>query len=304
MKKVLITGGHGFIGQALAYYLSKHDYEITTVDFKKLNSQVSKNWIPIVKDVREYFKQLDDMHKLRNLFGEDTPFDLIIHLAAIPRSGIASEYPEAVLRNDIDCLVSALGYCRTHTSTRFIYASSSAAVWADSRYNTAALVKQIGEQIVSTYSSSYGIKATTARLFNVYGPGESEYGENTGIIRSFKKAVWLGTPVVIYGSGDQTRDFTHIDDVVDGLSLIVNEMLTDDFREIYEIGTATADITVSQIANEFIKGTGLTVAITDRKNNELQFTKADSTLWPKFWYPKHDILSYINRWKDEGCPLD
>lgn len=305
MKRILITGGQGFIGRNLAMYLATSNlYDITSVDFKPADVLDVLRWRNINKDVRVFMKELDDAHQLKNLYDELEPYDLIIHLAAIPRVGVSLAYPEATLRNNVDSLIDVLGYCRAHPSTKLLFVSSSSATWADSRFNPYALSKKIGEQLVDTYRATYGIKCATVRLFNVYGAGESEFAEYTTLVRTCKKALWTKRPVFIHGDGNQVRDFTHIDDVVDGLAAIIGEMGNGTARDLYELGSGDASVSVVQVVDAFMKGEPNQIVNVPGRPHEVQMTKADITLWPKFWYPKIKILEYIKKWKEEGCPLD
>lgn len=305
MKKILITGGQGFIGRQLAMYLASSAlYDVTTVDFKPADVLDVLRWKSINKDVRVYMKELDDAHQLKNLYDEPEPYDLIVHLAAIPRVGVSLAYPESVLRNNVDSLIDVLGYCRTHPSTRLLFVSSSSATWADSRFNPYALSKKMGEELLDTYRATYGIKCATVRLFNVYGPGESEYGEFTTLIRACKKAIWTGQPVFIHGDGSQVRDFTHIDDVVDGLAAIIGEFGNETVRDLYELGSGDASVSVSQVVDTFVNGEPNQIVNRPPRLHDPHMTKADVSLWPKFWYPKINIIDYIKKWKEEGSPLD
>lgn len=301
MTKVLITGGNGFIGKHLTEYLHAKGLDVTTVDIKNPNRITP--WKCISKNVRVYMKELDDAFKLRNLFGNDDPFDFIIHLAAIPTHGIALENPEHVLCNNIDNLTDVLGYCRNHPDTKLLFISSSSVVWSDPSFNPQAMSKQIGEQLLELYRNTYTIKCATVRLFNVYGPGENEYGHHTSLIRSLKKAVWLDQPALVHGDGSQTRDFTHVSDVVDGIWCIMSELLSETAQDVYELGTG-GGISVEQIVNAFKGDDPLDIINIESRANDPYMTKADVTLWPKFWYPKINILEYIKKWKDEGSTLD
>lgn len=304
MKRILITGSDGFIGRFLTRFLCVQGlYDITTVDLKPSSRADQVGLKHVCKDVRQFMKELDDQHQLRHLYVEQRPYDLIIHLAAIPRAGISLQYPESVIRNNVDGLVDVLGYCRTHPSTALLFISDGTVIQADATSSPYALSKHIGEQLIQTYRASYSIKCATLRLFSVFGPGESEYAGDTSLSRTCKKAIWLNQPVEIHGTGNQSRDFTHIDDVVDGISLVIGEMKKNNFKPVYELG-AGAPTEVVQVVDAYMK----------REQNEIVYVAArpgmpdkvcaNPLLWPQYWYPQISILDYIQRWKDGGCQLD
>lgn len=304
MKRILITGGHGFIGRHLAIALTSSDTNITTVDVKKPQPGDDLVWDTEMKDVRVFMKELENQRQLSNLYGEPEPFDFIFHLAATPRVGISLEHPELVLRNNIDTLIDVLGYCRHHPKTKLIFISSSSVIWTDIDRNPYALSKHIGEELVSTYAATFGITATVTRLFNVYGPGEAEYGSSTTLIRQCKKALWKSTPIIVHGDGTQIRDFTHVDDICRGLICVMKELDAGDYKNIYEIGMADGSVSVNDVVNAFASGEDVSIHHAPARQDDPPMTKADCRFWPKHWHPSINVIDYINEWKNDGYPLD
>lgn len=276
--KILITGGLGFIGMHLAENLA--------VD----------NWVVVCdkkqgKSIQEY-----DIDAFKP--------DIIYHLAATARVGVSLKDPAGVIQNNISGLLKVLEYCRQHPATKLIFASSSSVKFAKLDKNPYALSKAMGEQLVDMYRNLYDVRAVSVRFFNVYGPREADYGMNTTLVKQCKKNLLAKQPFYIEGDGEIIRDFTHVDDVVDGLIAVCNDMDERQALNLFELGSGIASITVRQVVEEFQKGTTLPIEWRASRIGDPPYTNANIYLSPKGWSPKIDILTYIQNWKADGCPDD
>lgn len=303
MKKILVTGGHGFIGKHLATALASCGHAVTVCDVKKADEADLFLWDEVNRDVRIFMRELDTGLKLQSLFGEADHFDYIFHLAATPRLGMGLAFPEEVLRNNIDSLIDVLGYCRKNKHTKLIFISSSSVVWADCSLNPYAQSKAVGENILDTYVSTFGVNAVTARLFNVYGPGEAECGKNTTLVKQCKKAIIGKNGFTIFGDGSAVRDFTHVSDIVDGLLEIMSEMEQGVNANVYELGAGDDSVTVKQVVHAFFGDDDL-ITYADARFGEPPLTRADQSKWPLRWFPQIKVIDYINDWCKAGCPND
>ncbi len=170
---VLVTGGLGFIGQHLCNKLKK-DHNVSFIDYKVTNSVQDSN-------IEKYNPSI------------------IFHLAATARVGVSLEDPAGVIDNNISSLLKVLEYCRSNPHVKLIFASSSSAKFANLKRNPYALSKAMGEQLIELYRETYSVKATSVRFFNVYGPGEADYGSNTTLVKQCKKQILAGKPLYIDG---------------------------------------------------------------------------------------------------------
>lgn len=249
----------------------------------------------IMKDVQVYMNELKTLKRLpiiQDLVVDPVkPFDLIIHLAATARVGISLEKPEEVLANNIGTTLQVLSYAREMPSTRVLFASSSAVKFADLETNPYAMSKKISEDLVNTYRESFGVQCTNVRLFNVYGPGEANYGKHSTFIRKCRMAVETGSKITVFGDGSQKRDYTHVDDVVSGLQIIA-ELL--DWEDEYEIGSGAKPTSTKQIATTFSDALGVDVEYVRPRRGDPQYTQADPSKNPPGWKARWTVEEYLN----------
>lgn len=277
--KIIVTGGKGFIGTHLVNKLKALDHEVTVVD-----SRGGK----LVQELRD-----DDLKG----------YDVIFHLAATARVGISLNFPEETLSNNINSTLLLLDHCRKYPSTQLIFASSSSAAFADVMQNPYAMSKRICEDLIEMYRKTYGVKGTIVRFFNVYGPGEADYGPHTTLIKQCKKGYLNGMGFYITGDGSIVRDFTHVYDVVAGLARILDcSQFMEQHR--FELGSTDATVSVKDIVEEFQKGTDLRIRHRKSRPGDPPKTCASKDAVPEGWEPKVKVLEYIRQWKACGCPAD
>lgn len=243
-----------------------------------------------------------DVANLKDLLGEPVKYDLVVHLAAIPRVGISLNTPAHVIKNNVNSTLAALEYCRK-ADIPFINISSSSVVWADVNKNPYALSKKMGEDMVNTYCETFNTKATNVRLFNVYGPGELDNGQYTTLIRRCKTAIRTGTPLPLFGDGENLRDYTHVLDVVQAIIQVMRDAHLRELNPLYEVGPGQGTVSVNDIIREFGIA-GLEVDPQPARLGDPPLTKADTDLWPAGWWPKIDVLDHIRNWVSLGCPRD
>lgn len=277
---ILVTGGFGFIGRHLTSTFEANHIEVTPFGNREAGQLVQNRGDSFLSQ-----------------------FDVIYHLAAIPRVGVSLEKPGLVLHNNHESTLRLLEYCRHNPKTKLIFASSSSVKFANLQENPYALSKKMGEDLIKLYVDTYGITASSVRFFNVYGPGESEYGKNTTLVKAFKKCILEKRNFKVNGDGSIRRDYTHVNDVVSGLARVHMEMIRGNHKPLYEIGSGQ-DTSVKQIAEAFQEGTDLEIEYGPARNGDAPFTCADQNLLPVGWYPTVDVIEYIREWKASGCPND
>jgi len=226
---ILVTGGAGFIGSNLITRLLREGRRVVCLDsFNDYYDPAIKrdNVAPHLKEKRYSLIEGDirDEALVARLFAEHRP-EIVVHLAA--RAGVRGSLKEPALYVDVNERGTAvlLEAARQHKANQFIFGSSSSVYGADSPLpfsteDTAlhpispyAATKRAGELLCYTFHHLYGLNVLCARFFTVYGP----HGRPDMAIYKFTKAMFEGRPISVYGDGTSRRDYTHVDDIVDGL---------------------------------------------------------------------------------------
>jgi nucleoside-diphosphate-sugar epimerase len=222
MAFYLVTGGAGFIGSHLTEELRRRGERVRVAD--SLITGHRKN-LAHVSGVEFLEGDLADMDVTR---GAVEGVDYVLHQAAIPSVPRSVEDPITSNRANIDATLNVLVAARDAKVKRVVYAGSSSAYG-----NTAtlpkredmptnplspyALQKLVGEQYMQMFTTLYGLETVTIRYFNVFGPRQDPSSPYSGVISVFAKALLENKAPTIYGDGEQTRDFTYVANVVDGV---------------------------------------------------------------------------------------
>lgn len=215
--KVVITGGAGFIGSHLADALLAQGYETHVVD-NLANGH--KEDVPAAAVFHE--KDILDTAAMREIFAGASA---VFHLAALPRVTFSIDYPAESHAANIDGTFSVLLAARDAKVGRVVYGASSSAYGEqatmpfteDMKPNPLSLYgfqKYAGEEYARLFSLNYGLSTVSLRFFSVYGPRMRPDGGYALAIPKFLAARKAGEPLPITGDGTQTRDFTHVRDVV------------------------------------------------------------------------------------------
>lgn len=218
-KTVLVTGGAGAIGCNLSKELVKRGCNVIIID--NLSSGFKSN---IPKKCRFIYGDICDEKTLKKAF--DYAPDIVFHLAANFANQNSVEHPESDLKTNGLGTLRLLKYSKKNKIGKFIYASSScvygskagplkekdASTELDTPY---AFSKFLGEQYVNFFNRYFGIKSVILRYFNSYGPEEYP-GKYRNVIPNFIYAAMRGEPLTINGTGNETRDFTYVSDVIEG----------------------------------------------------------------------------------------
>ena len=282
--KILVTGGVGFVGTNLIKRLLKDGHRVVSVDNystgKKENEQ----------DGCKYFEtDLSENPPLESIriVNQISNFDVIFHMAALARIQPSIKNPYKTIFNNFVSTLNILEYARQN-NTRFVYAGSSSVHHGlfESRY---AWSKFSGEDLCKLYSNVYDMDTSICRFYNVYGPHQIEDGTYATLLGIFQKQYREGKPLTIVGAGEQRRDFTHIDDIVDG----VVKSSKQPFRgEIFELGRGV-NFSINEIANMF--GKDYPKEYIEQRPGEYDVTLCDYTLANKVlgWKPTKNVEDYI-----------
>jgi UDP-glucose 4-epimerase len=276
--RVLVTGGAGFIGTNLIKRLLSDGHKVVSLDNyttgKKENEQKGCQYFEV------------DLVRTDNYdFFMDKP-DVIYHLAAIARIQPSFEHPTYTFHSNVTATLNVLEWARGK-GCPVVYAGSSSSN-GDKFANPYTLSKSQGEQLVELYSKVYHLPTTICRFYNVYGPHQLTEGEYCTLIGIFETLCKEGKPLTITGDGEQRRDFTHVDDIVDGLILAAE----DNSGETYELGRGE-NYSVNEIAAAF--DALWTAKYIDRMPGEMRETLCtDMTARDMLgWNPKRDVIDFI-----------
>jgi len=233
---VLVTGSAGFIGFHLAQRLVKNGYHVVGIDnmneYYDVNLKTSRN--KLLLELSEFeFRQLDliDKSALLGLFDQYS-FTTVVNLAAQAGVRYSLENPQAYIDSNIQGFMNVLEACRHHSVEHLVYASSSSVYGAntllpfsvnhnvDHPMSLYAATKKADELMAHTYSSLYQLPTTGLRFFTVYGP----WGRPDMALFLFTKAILEGRPIQVFNNGRMQRDFTYIDDIIEGVVRVMESI--------------------------------------------------------------------------------
>ncbi|HUF23513.1 MAG TPA: SDR family oxidoreductase [Vicinamibacterales bacterium] len=222
MRRCLVTGGAGFIGSHLAAALAARGDRVRIAD----DFSTGYHHNLAVNPGAEFLEGdlADPAFAARAVDG----MALVFHQAAIPSVPRSVKDPVASHRANIDATLNVLEASRRAGVRRVVYAASSSAYgdtpvlpkhedMPPNPQSPYALQKLVGEQYGQLFTRLYGLETVSIRYFNVFGPRQDPTSAYSGVISQFARALLDGRPPTIYGDGGQTRDFTYIDNVVDGV---------------------------------------------------------------------------------------
>lgn len=236
--KILCTGGAGFIGSNLCNHLAVQGHEIIAVDDLSLgkwdNLDVTPNIVKCEADVL-------DLKQMQYIFAQHSP-NHVVHLAA-KSSAPMFENPVGPCDINLRGFHNIIWLCKaydcpvTYASTSSIYSGNSMP-FVESQIVTPKTFYEYSlysrELLAEIYMLKYGMRTIGLRFFSVYGPHEEHKGNFANLVSQFIWAYQKGEAPIIYGTGEQTRDFTHVDDVVHAIELSITNK---EMRGIYNVGT-------------------------------------------------------------------
>ena len=277
--KVLVTGGAGFIGTNLIKRLVKEGHKVSSID--------------------NYDSGLESNHQLNVIYKNDDitnisrmphDFDKIFHLAALSRIQPSFNNPSETFRVNALGTQKVLDFAR-NIGAKVVYAGSSSR-WHDPYQSPYAACKHIGEEICKTYKKTYGMDIEIARFYNVYGPGEIVEGDWAAVIGIWRRQANAHEPITIVGDGEQRRDFTHVEDIVDGLYRI--GFKTEVHEDAWELGTGM-NYSINEVYLMFKERFGINfVYIPEQPGNYRKTLRENNDTVKRLnWKPTDKLRDYI-----------
>jgi len=296
MKTSLVTGGCGFIGSHIIDELIRRNHKVIVID--DLSAKENEEFY--FNDEAQYYKHDITKESSSTLF---KGVSNVFHLAARSRIQPTIDSPGQCFEVNTVGTQRVLEWSRLNGVKNFVYSSTSSLYGHQNQIpfnpnmptdclNPYSMSKWMGEQICKLYSQLYNFNSTTLRYFNVYGPREPIKGQYAPVVGLFKRQSAEGKSMTIVGDGEQRRDFTYIDDIVEAnMKAIAVDPFNIKGNKIYNVGTGK-NYSIKEVA-EMIGGP---IKKIDSRPAEVSETLADITETTKdlSWSPRFSLEDMIN----------
>lgn len=279
--RILITGGAGFVGTNLIKKLIGQGHTVYSLD--NYSTGLKEN------EVEGCVYYVNDIQKI-SAYDERfmDKIDVVFHLAAIARIQPSFERPEDYIDTNFQGTYEVVKYC-IQNNIPIIYAGSSSK--HSGRFkNPYTFSKDMGEDIIELYRKHFNLKASIARFYNVYGPHQLTEGGYTTLIGRWINNIKKSIPCEIYGDGEQRRDFTHVEDIIDALVKIMEKQ---SYGLDFELGRGK-NYSVNEVAEMF----GIKPIYKDSKPGEARNTLCEDKRAEMMlgWKPRRELSDYIKPW--------
>ncbi len=283
MEKFLVTGGAGFIGSNICKELISQGCFVRVVD--NLLTGKKSNLASVIDKIDFIQADMGDAEVAQSAMKD---IDVVLHQGALPSVPRSVDDPAATHRHCVDATFTLLLAARDAGVKRFVYAASSAA-YGDTPtlpkvetmpaqpLSPYAAAKLVGEYYCSVFYKVFGLETISLRYFNVFGPHQDPASQYAAAIPAFVTAILKDKPPTVYGDGEQSRDFTYVDNVVEANLLAARAKQTK--GEVINIACGEA-ITVNAIIaliNELL-GKDIKPNYTDPRPGDVKHSLADITL--------------------------
>ena len=307
MSKYLVTGGAGFIGSSLVERLVKDGNDVVIVDDLSMGKIENLGGVP-KEHITFYKKSITDFGFMsRILITEE--FDYNVLLGAVASVADSVDRPAETHSINQEANINVYETIRRHDlRVKKVLFASSAAVYGDDpvlpKKETSnilpltpyAIDKFASERYAIVYGKLYGIPTVCTRFFNVYGPNQNPESPYSGVLSIIQNCLKNGKTFKLFGNGEQTRDFTYVDDVVDALLLLLS---TPEAKwDVYNVATGKRT-SLNSVIDSFEKATGkkLDIVYAEKRKGDIKDSFADVTKLRELGYmPKYDIESGLKKY--------
>jgi len=271
--RILVTGGAGFVGTNLIKRLLSDGHNVVSID----------NYTTGKKE-----NHIEGCHYIKadiTTYSFPIIYDVVYHMAAIARIQPSFENPEKYIDTNFNGTYNIVKYC-AECNIPLIYAGSSSHHSGKFK-NPYTFSKDLGEDVIKLYQEHFSLQSSIARFYNVYGPYQLTEGGYTTLIGRWLNNIQNEIQCVIYGDGEKRRDFTHVDDIVDGLIRIMKQQA---YGHVFEFGKEK-----NYSVNEVAEMLEINPEYKDDKPGEAQNTLSDSSLAKDIlaWEPKNNLQDYL-----------
>jgi len=282
-NRYLVTGGAGFIGSHIVRRLVREGELVRVVD------NLSTGQLTRLNDVRDSVEFVEgDLADERVSDEVVKGVDYVLHQAAVPSVQRSVRDPIGTNRSNVTATLNVLESCRKAAVRRLVYAASSSAYgdtevlpkveeMSPNPLSPYALQKLVGERYCKLYYNLYGLETVSLRYFNVFGPAQDPHSEYSAVIPKFITKLLAKESLTIYGDGEQSRDFTYVENVVEANLLALRA--TESPGNVCNIGCGER-ITLNQLIHllEEIVGVKANMNYVDSKAGDVRHSLADVTL--------------------------
>jgi UDP-glucose 4-epimerase len=279
--RIFITGGAGFIGIHLCKKLLELNHDVTVYD--NFSNSLQENFISTINQkVTLIFGDILDNSKLVTSMKNH---DIVIHLAAKISVPESIKNPKLTFDVNVNGTQNVLNACLQNNITKII-ATSTAAVYQNTStkiiLDEASIVEPQSpygesklemENKIIDFVSTHNIDATILRFFNVFGIGQSL--EYAGVITKFKENIQNNSSLIIFGDGTVTRDFVHVDDIVDAIILAIPHLKNPIYNIASGVSTSISNLAETMIA---ISGKDIEIIYQSSRSGDILFSAADISL--------------------------
>ena len=282
MDKFLVTGGAGFIGSSICRKLVSQGCFVRVVD--NLLTGKKSNLAEVVDKIEFIEADMGDSEVAQSAVKD---IDVVLHQGALPSVPLSVEDPASTHKHCVDATFTLLLAARDAGVKRFVYAASSSAygdaptspkteTMPTSPLSPYAVGKLVGEYYCSVFSGVFDLETIALRYFNVFGPRQDPKSQYAAAIPAFVTAILKDEPPTVYGDGEQSRDFTYIDNVVSANLLAARARQTN--GEVINIACGQA-VTVNEIIAMINKLLGKNVKpiYVDARAGDVKHSLADIT---------------------------
>ncbi len=282
MKKILITGGAGFIASNLIKLILDNNSKVFIYSYDNYYSGSRKNHIKSTKV--KYIK--GDTQKInKNRFLKKINFDHVFHFAEFSRIVPSFDNYDTCIKTNTYGTFEVIKFC-LEKKAKLIYSASSSTIGNNKFLSPYSWSKYANNELIKNFSKWFGLKYVIVYFYNVYGPNQITKGHMSAVIGIFEKQYLLGKPLTVVKPGTQKRDFTHVEDIANGTYLAATKSLNSEFH----LGSGK-NYSIIEVAKMFKSKYKL---VSERPGERFySLSKSNKAKIQLKYRIKNDLISYI-----------